>query len=83
MAILIENVSRQSNRLTEADRLSIGTLLGRAWRRLRRWHNNRVAEAHLMSLDDATLKDIGIHRSEIRSVVYGMERDRSHDQRLT
>ena len=83
MAILIENVSRQSTRLAEADRLSAGSLLHRVWRRLRRWHDNRVAEAHLMSLDDVTLKDIGIHRSEIRSVVYGMERDRHPDQRLT
>ena len=83
MAILIENVSRQSNRPAEADGLPIGNLLYRAWRRLRRWHEYRVAEAHLMSLDDVTLKDIGIHRSEIRSVVYGMERDRSHDKRLT
>ena len=77
MAIIIENVSRQTTRLTEADRLSIGSLLRRTWRNLRRWHDYRVAEAHLRSLDDFTLKDIGIHRSEIRSVIYGRERDGS------
>lgn len=51
------------------------------WRSLRRWWQRRQSVTHLGMLSDRQLKDIGIHRSEIHSVVYGTDgsRIRAHD----
>ena len=50
----------------------------RAWSRTRR----RDADiANLKALSDHTLKDIGMHRSEVASVVYGRGRDLSRRKR--
>ena len=40
-----------------------------------RYHQRRSVE-HLRSLTDQHLKDLGIHHSEITSVVYGREAER-------
>ena len=40
------------------------------WSAAVRAHERRQSVAHLSSLDDVFLKDIGLHRSEISSVVY-------------
>jgi uncharacterized protein YjiS (DUF1127 family) len=57
-------------------------MLGRAcplalWRQFRRWRRHRHAIAALQALDARMLKDIGITRSEITSVVSGLGRDAS------
>ena len=39
------------------------------WRQLLAWYQAREAVAHLRSLDDAALKDIGLHRSGIEAAV--------------
>ncbi|TNF19758.1 MAG: DUF1127 domain-containing protein [Rhodobacteraceae bacterium] len=46
----------------------------RTWFRAayRRWQRNKMIAA-FESLDDATLRDIGVYRSEIRSVVDGFD----------
>ena len=52
-----------------------------AWRALRRWRKHRNAVASMQALDDRMLKDIGIDRSEIDSVVRGSGRDASRVNR--
>jgi uncharacterized protein YjiS (DUF1127 family) len=42
------------------------SLLGRIARRVRRWRELSQQRAALASLDDATLRDIGISRAEAR-----------------
>jgi len=39
------------------------------WRQVRSWNQRRLALAKLRALDDATLKDIGLHRSGIEAAV--------------
>lgn len=46
------------------------------WQQTLNHYRRRRAVRHLRTLDDAHLKDIGVHRSEITSVVYGREGDR-------
>jgi uncharacterized protein YjiS (DUF1127 family) len=45
-----------------------------------RWRQRQRAYGELMSLDDRSLADIGIRRSEITSVVWGQHELARHDQ---
>lgn len=47
-----------------------------------RYRALRKAEQHLLVLDDRILKDIGIERSEIRSLVWGPDGERRHSAAL-
>ncbi len=62
---LDETVSVYSYRSIDA----IGDLFGRVIDVLRTWQRRRRAISELTALGDRTLKDIGLHRSDIRSVV--------------
>lgn len=44
------------------------------WARFRTWHSERAASRSLSALSDFELKDIGLHRSEIGSVLRDAER---------
>ena len=74
--------------ISTADR-DTATLTSRAGRRIAKaWHAywqrraKRATVELLASLDDRTLHDIGVGRSEIASVVYGRQcdRTRSYDE---
>ena len=44
----------------------------RVWARVARWHDRRCAVQQLKAMDDHELRDLGIDRDQIRTVVYGM-----------
>lgn len=50
-------------------------LVQRLWRLLRLRGERRRVELELKSLSDAQLKDLGFHRSEISSVLHGVQHD--------
>ena len=50
--------------------------LSRLWTRYWEWRTRVATVAILAALDDRTLKDLGLHRSEIGSLVYGTRRER-------
>jgi uncharacterized protein YjiS (DUF1127 family) len=54
----------------------VGAAVGQSWRAYMRWRERRLAIKELGGLDDRVLKDMGLHRSEIESVVYGSDAGR-------
>ena len=63
-------MTSNTHALWRAPHVSPSTSLGRWWHAY--WaHRAQRASVHLLSsLDDRTLQDIGVNRSEIESVVY-------------
>ena len=59
-------------------RFVVGLAVAHAWQALRQRHRDRITRRVLESLDDRTLRDIGIDRSEISSVVATQSRHRRH-----
>ena len=52
---------------------SVERRLHALWLRLIGWHIRRATRAALMSLDDRTLRDIGLRRGEIESAVEDLD----------
>ena len=50
---------------------------GKAWRAYARWRERRQAVRELHSLDDRSLRDIGVSRSEIEWVVWSQQAARA------
>ena len=48
-----------------------GGIASSLWREIKTWNDSRKAIAHLKSLDDHMLNDIGLPRAEIRDRVMG------------
>ena len=62
----------------------LSDVVRRAWAGYWTRRAKRATVLVLRSLDSRTLKDIGLHRSEIESVVYGQnEDDRASERRTT
>ena len=59
----------------------LGRAVGAFFKRLRDARADRQAIAKLHSLDDGALKDIGIRRSEIESIVHGHGADETRTRR--
>jgi uncharacterized protein YjiS (DUF1127 family) len=51
--------------------MSVVNLFVSAGRRFSEWRHRQQAYAELMALDDHSLADIGLHRSQIASLVEG------------
>ena len=51
--------------------MSVVNLLVSAGRRFSEWRHRQQTYAELMALDDHSLADIGLHRSQIASLVEG------------
>lgn len=62
-----DKYTTQSSRPMPRD---IGSGLLAAWRMLARRRKLRATERTLLALSDRTLKDIGVHRSEIHTLVF-------------
>lgn len=60
--------------------LNAWSILGRAWQHLQRRRRLRATEKLLLGLSDRTLKDIGIHRSEVHSLVRNGDRRFERDR---
>jgi pimeloyl-ACP methyl ester carboxylesterase/uncharacterized protein YjiS (DUF1127 family) len=58
---------------------TVGTALGRLGRAFVGYWEHREAEAHLLSLDDRLLKDIGLTRSDIVSAVHSASRPKRRE----
>jgi uncharacterized protein YjiS (DUF1127 family) len=58
------------------------TALGKAWATYVGWRTRRNAIHELRALDDRMLRDIGLHRSEIESVVYGGDLGRGTEAKV-
>ncbi|HSM40219.1 MAG TPA: DUF1127 domain-containing protein [Afifellaceae bacterium] len=64
-------------------RADVRNVVDRLLARFRRWNTRRRDMRRLSEMGDHHLNDIGIRRSEIRSVVFGEAMDHAHRLDLT
>jgi uncharacterized protein YjiS (DUF1127 family) len=72
---MFENIGASLQAIAGAAR----DLVGKWWSGYASWRERRAAVRELASLDDRTLKDLGLHRSEIESVIYGRDLERVNE----
>ena len=61
---------------TQGTRTSFSEAFQSFWKSLKYQKHQRDSVRHLRSMPDHTLRDLGIHRSEINSLVYGRDAER-------
>jgi uncharacterized protein YjiS (DUF1127 family) len=69
-------LSADPKRVPVGPLFTAGSLLGLLWSAYWERRTRLATMSILSSLDDCTLKDLGLHRSEIGSLVYGTRRER-------
>jgi uncharacterized protein YjiS (DUF1127 family) len=57
---------------------AVSRYVAAVWSRFVAWQMRRTTRLLLDSLDDRTLADIGVHRSEIKAVLRDIERRKAH-----
>jgi uncharacterized protein YjiS (DUF1127 family) len=75
----LRTAARGGARLTRAVGGGAIATAGKWWRAYALWRERGAAVRELHKLDDRTLKDIGVNRSEIEWVVYGQDATRLRD----
>jgi uncharacterized protein YjiS (DUF1127 family) len=75
----LRTAARGGAALTRAVAGAVTVTAGEWWRAYALWRERRAAVRELHKLDDRVLKDIGVNRSEIESVVYGQDAMRLRD----
>ncbi len=83
--VLADEVGRRPLKSVQSHLGQSASILGRAvlsvWHAFKSYHERRIAMAQLMALDDRMLKDIGIDRSEIHSMLVDTSWDRRRGNR--
>ncbi len=82
MSTPITITAAQSCARTDHSRPTMAGTINAKWRAFKRWRGRRRTEKILAGLSERTLKDIGLSRDEIGSVVNGSpdERVRRYDE---
>jgi uncharacterized protein YjiS (DUF1127 family) len=75
----LRSAARGAAALTSAVTGAVIATAGKWWRAYALWRERRAAVRELHKLEDRVLKDIGVNRSEIESVVYGQDATRLRD----
>jgi uncharacterized protein YjiS (DUF1127 family) len=72
----VQRAAKGGGDLTRVLGRRIADAARRRWRAYAAWRDRQLAIKELGLLDDRALKDIGLHRSEIESAVYGPDSPR-------
>jgi uncharacterized protein YjiS (DUF1127 family) len=76
----LRGAGRRAGRIIRAPGHRAGVIAGERWQAYAAWRERRAAVKELAALDDRTLKDLGLTRSEIEYVVGRRDAARSSER---